>query len=230
MRGRLVTIEGIDACGKTTIAKLVTTRLQARGFDAVFVNKKQTSGYASSYLTRFVEGLSQSLWNAQPDDPVSEIPEESWMFLHALWYRTMQDHLLDGLLNRHPYVVMDGWYYKFLARHRVHGERDPSFTRRVLHEIKPADAIFLLDAKPETCWERRASFRASELGAHHGSIVGAPEARFVRYQTEVRRIYLAMASEESWRKIDADQTAEEIEQQVVEDGGFQVGHGFFLEA
>lgn len=205
MRGRFVTIEGIDASGKSSLVSGLVTLLRDRGCDAVAIQKKQTEGYTHPFVERAMRHLRAMLWDATPDDPVAMLAESSWTLMHTLWYEVMQEHLIEPLLARHAVVVSDGWFYKFLARHLVHAPGQATRTSVVMQNVRDADLVLLLDVSAEECWARRPAFRPSELGAHGTPAPEATSARdqFLAYQGRVSAELHAMAAQPFWRTIDA---------------------------
>lgn len=200
MIGTLVSIEGIDGSGKSTLASQLQAALSAHGSQSVLVSRKQTEGYESPYIARAMGGLATVLWGARAGDPVHEIPESVWMQLHSAWYQLMQQHLLPALTARHDFVVLDGWKYKCLARHRSNGEYDAELIAPLFRDIREPDVVLFLDVEPATCWARRPAFRASELGGHAQGLSGEVRERFLTYQERVRQHFRGMA-DASWRTI-----------------------------
>lgn len=221
MKGRFVSIEGIDASGKTVISEKVKDDLIGKGHKAVCINKKNIDMY-SPYINRFMANIKKSLWESQPNDPVSEVSEEVWLYIHTLWYKMMEEHLINKLLKENDFVILDGWYYKFLARHLVNVEFDFQYTFTVLNRLIKGDNIFFIDVKPEICWNRRDSFKPSEMGEHSDIKYGDPFDRFVSYQNKVRQKYLEFSKEKNWCIVDGndsdkDQVVEKIVCKLLKD-------------
>lgn len=212
MPGRFVSIEGIDASGKSTLVAGLVRRLRDRGIDAVSIVKKQDEGYGHPFVDRLAHHLKAMLWDATPEDPVGMVAEYQWTLMHTLWYELQQEHLLAPLLRQHDVVVTDGWYYKFLARHMVHAPEQAERTRVVLGTVREADIVLFLDVTPEECWSRRPAFRPSEVGAH-AQVDGASEReKFLTYQGRVYDQFRALASRgAAWRVVEAiGRTPDEI--------------------
>lgn len=205
-KGQFVTVEGIDGSGKSTAAKAVVDLLNRQGCSAVFINKKQIGAFEGTYLKRFMSGLSTSLWGAHPGDPVGSVPESAWLYLHSCWYYMLQDKIIRPAVDAGRVVVIDGWYYKFLARHLENGNFDFDLSFKVLSGLDTGDPIFLLDIEPERTWARRAIFSESELGAHAAArIDGSAKDRFMMYQSAVRARYLKMSEARHWQIVRGDE-------------------------
>lgn len=62
---------------------------------------------------------------------------------------------------------------------------------------------FILDVSPHIAWNRRCSFKSTELGGYE-NIVTSPKESFINYQEKVRKKLLHLAKEEEWDVICAD--------------------------
>jgi thymidylate kinase len=220
MSGLFVTLEGIDASGKTSVVVKVEELLRERGISVAQLNKKQTD-YPSSYLTNFMVNFKTLLWDSKNTDPVTEIPDEGWLFMHALWYRIMAEHLIKPLLESNQVVLIDSWYYKILARFLLKEKFDYSLAYKVFDNLPQGDYVFMLDARPEVCWERRNSFKQSELGGHD-FLKGTPYLRFTEYQSRVREQLLKLSRHyNGWfvidtQNMDIDQVANAVSDKLIE--------------
>ena len=197
MIGKFISIEGIDASGKADIGQKAAERLQEKGYKVIFINKKNLELY-SPYIKKFMSNIKKSLWENKSDDPVDEVKEEEWLYLHTLWYQMMQNHLIVKLLKENDFVILDGWYYKFLARHLVNGDFDFDYTYSIINRLIQCDKVFLIDADPEVCWSRRKEFKPSEMGKHSEIKSGSEHDRFITYQSNVRDKYLEFSKNYNW--------------------------------
>jgi dTMP kinase len=216
MKGLFITLEGIDASGKTSIAVKIQELLRTRGVSVAQLEKKQTE-YSSPYLTNFMTNFKGLLWDSKNTDPVTEIPDEGWLFMHALWYRIIAEHLINPLLESNQIVLIDSWYYKILARFLLKEKFDDSLTYKVFDSLPRGDYVFMLDAHPEVCWKRRNNFKQSELGGHD-FYEGTPYLRFTEYQSKVREQLLKLSQKnKGWFVIDTqDMDVEKVANLVVE--------------
>jgi len=216
--GKFIVIEGIDGSGKTTIANRVSERLNDNGYKTIFVNKKNTD-VCDEYIKKFMGNIRKSLWENSPTDPVGEVPEKAWLFLHSLWYTMMEEKVINKLVDDYEFVIMDGWYYKFLARHLTNGEFDFDLSYSIINTLRKGDYTFLLDIKPEECFKRRGDFKPSELGAHEIKQEEKEEKafiKFVRYQSMVRNQYLKFGKEYGFNLVDTNnRNIDEVSEEIV---------------
>ena len=211
--GKLIVLEGIDGAGKTTIANRLALKL-SENYDAVFLDKKSID-CSSNYVRKFMENIKKSLWQSKINDPVEKIDEETWLYLHVLWYRLMQEHVIKEKLGKHDYVILDGWIYKFWARHYCNGDFDFEYSENILKRLRQADRVFLLDVSPEESYVRKKEIKRSELGAH-GMIEGKDKKeQFINYQEKMRGEYLKFADEYSFEIIQAQDSIENIINQIL---------------
>lgn len=216
--GKFIVIEGIDGSGKTTISNHVSEKLNDNGYKTIFVNKKNTD-ICDEYIKKFMGNIRKSLWENSPTDPVGEVPEKAWLFLHSLWYTMMEEKVINKLIDDYQFVIMDGWYYKFLARHLTNGEFDFELSYSIINTLRKGDYTFLLDIKPEECFKRRDDFKPSELGAHEikqKENGGTAFNKFVRYQNMVRNQYLRFGKEYGFNVIDTNnKDIDEVSKEIV---------------
>jgi dTMP kinase len=203
MSGILVCLEGIDASGKTTTSSALVDYLYSRGVSVIQLEKKGIE-YPTNYLSTFMSKFKELLWESKKEDPVTEIPDAGWLYMHALWYKIMDSNLIQPALSNYEVVVVDSWYHKISTRFMLKDNFDYELVRKVFEDLPKGDLVFMLDVAPEICWGRRENFKPSEIGGHE-FLVGSEYDRFIRYQSKVREYMLKLATkEEKWRIVDAN--------------------------
>ena len=216
--GKFVVIEGIDGSGKTTIAHNISDLLNEKGCKSIFINKKNTD-ICDDYIKKFMGNIRKSLWENLPTDPVGEVPEKAWLFLHSLWYTMMEEKVIKPLIEEYDYVIMDGWYYKFLARHLTNGEFNFDLSYSIIDTLTSGDYIYLLDIEPEECFKRRSDYKPSELGAHEVGKEDKGESnldKFVRYQSMVRSRFIDFGKKYGFVVVDTNNKGiEEVSEEIV---------------
>ena len=209
---KLVVFEGIDGSGKTTLAKHLRNELGERAF---FLSKKSVDA-DTVFKKQFMLEVKPILWERKPNEPISQIDEESWLYLHILWYHMLQNFVINNKLKEYEYVIMDGWYYKFLARHFVNNKMDSSTAMYLVNRLLQPDKIFLLNVPPEICFYRKGIIKPSECGIHEKGV----ETEFVikdfcEYQNKVYAAYLEILNGLSPCIIDASQAVSSILDEII---------------
>lgn len=204
---KLIVIEGIDGSGKTTVAQLLRNRL---GEKAYFLSKKSMEANID-FQKQFMSEIKPILWERKPTEPISEIDEESWLYLHILWYHMLQKFVINNKIKNYEYVIMDGWYYKFLARHFVNRKMETSTAEFLVKRLLQPDKIFLLNVSPEICFNRKGQIKASECGVHEkGKKTELAINDFCEYQEKVYAAYIRILNGSELSIIDASQTIENV--------------------
>lgn len=207
---KLIVFEGIDGSGKTTLAKKLSGYY---GDNAIFLSKKSIAA-STDFQVKFMSEIRSILWERKPNEEISEIDEESWLYLHSLWYHMLQEFVIKFKLQQYEYVIMDGWYYKFLARHIVNNKMDTSVAEFITGRLLKPDNIFLLSILPEICLERKGYVKASECGIHKDKL-NLSKQSFIDYQTDVYNAYLKILKNDNMKIIDSSGCVEDIIHQIV---------------
>lgn len=214
--GKLIIIEGIDGSGKTTVAQLVASKL---GSKAHFISKKSTET-VTNYQKSFMSEVRPILWGRSASEPIHEIDEESWLYLHMLWYHMLQEFVLAPKLQQYDYVIMDGWYHKFLARHIVNEKMNPELGTYLSSQLIQGDKTYLLKVSPEVCFERKGGVKPSECGVHKDANITNLKDSFCQYQNKVYEAYAKLDQDgRKFINIDAEVSIDNVVAELVKELG-----------
>lgn len=212
---KIIVFEGIDGCGKTTLAERISQKL---GEKAVFLSKKSADA-ESELQKKFMIKIKSILWEHEENDNLAEIDEESWLYLHMLWYHMFQQFVIRPIQEKYDYIILDGWYYKFLARHIVNKKMDGSVAQKLIKRLITGDKIFWLKVNPEICFERKRNIKLSECGIHKEDFEMVSAERFIKYQKEVAQVYSKMSKDNNFIEINAQNSIDDITKFIMKNLG-----------
>ncbi|MFR3142006.1 MAG: dTMP kinase [Lacrimispora saccharolytica] len=212
--GKLVIIEGIDGSGKTTISKQLNDILSTM-YKSIYINRKNFE-VDSVFVNKFMSNIKKSLWESTSTDPINEIDEEGWLYIHMLWYHLFQKNYLEPMLEQYDYVIMDGWFYKFWARHLTNGGVDIDYSKQIISRLCKGDIVFYLKVNPDVCFYRKENCNQAELGILGDTKGSSPEERFVDYQSKVQIQYEQMSRELKFVDLDANCKITYIIEQIID--------------
>jgi dTMP kinase len=207
--GRLVSVEGIDGSGKSTVAARVAERLRSGGRDVLVLDRHAaagTSGYTGSHLT----ALRRLMWEYPDSARTSELGFEHWAHLLAAWFCAVDHIVVRPALARGTCIVADSWVDKYVARFAVTTGL-PAAQARFAAVTRP-DPVVWLDASPQECAHRRVRPRTTEDGEWQDGSAG--RSGFVAYQSGVREVYAALADMHGWFRVVPAEVATTVEEVV----------------
>jgi dTMP kinase len=192
-RGRLITIEGLDGAGKTTLAVGLLEGLRARGLDAELL--REPGGVRASELIRELV-----------KDPELRISSRAEALLYAAARAQLVEEALDPLLEQGTHVLLDRFVDSSLA-YQGGGRQLGLAPVREINEFATGglapDLTLFLDIDP-TVGRERSRERADPLDR----LELESDGFFARIADAYRE--LAAAYPERIRKIDASQPPEAV--------------------
>ena len=187
-KGMLICIEGIDASGKTTQAKLLVKNLNERGYKAVYTSEP-TKGFFGQILRQKI------LYGNE------RVPAVVEALLFALDRLEHIEKEIKPALEKEKIVVSDRYLYSSIAYQGAAG-LDPAWIEEINRwAIKPDLAIYL-DVPAEVVIKRLKRKR---------SVMETLEN-----QRRVRNVYLRLVKEGILLLVDGNRPIEEIEREILE--------------
>ena len=179
-RGKFITFEGGDGCGKSTQIRFAVEWLQELGYDVLLT--REPGGTAISEMIR---DLLLDLNN----DEMTDMTE---MLLYAAARAQLASEVIGPALKEGRIIICDRWVdssivYQGAARGL--GEAVRTVNTFAAGEYFSPDATILLDLDPEEALKRAS-------GGNAGDRI---ETLGVSYQNKVRNAYLALAARENDR-------------------------------
>jgi dTMP kinase len=191
--GRLITLEGGEGVGKSTLARGLAEALRTQGREVVVTREPGGAPGADAIRRLLVEGDAER-WTAM---------EEALLFAAARFNHLI--HTVRPALARGAWVVCDRYYDSTRAYQVAAGGMAPETldTLNVLIEAPAPDLTLVLDLDP-----------ANGLGRSKGQASGEDrfEKKDAAFHQRVRAEFLAIAAREPGRcvVIDAGRTKEAV--------------------
>jgi dTMP kinase len=188
-----LSVEGIDACGKSTVARLLADRVAADGRQVLFLDRRNAVASLEGYPADHLAGLRSLIWEYPPDATTSQLGFTHWSHLIGAWFAAVDHTVVRPGLDRGLWIVADSWFYKFAARFAL-SQGLPAGMAPFTGISRP-DAVVWLDVPPEQCVLRRSELRSTERGEWQGL---SGDRAFVEYQGRVRQVYGELAAGQAW--------------------------------
>ena len=187
-KGLFICIEGIDASGKTTQAKLLVKNLNEKGYEAIYTSEP-THGFFGQILRRKI------LYGNE------RVPAVIEALLFALDRLEHVEKEIEPALKEGKIVVSDRYVYSSIAYQGAAG-LDLTWIEEINRwAIKPDLAIYL-DVPAEVVIKRLKEKR---------SVMETLEN-----QRKVREIYLKLVKEGRLVLVDGNRSVEEIEKEILQ--------------
>lgn len=201
-RGRFITFEGGEGCGKSTQVRRLAAALAERGIEAVFTREP-----GGTRLAELIRGLLREELQDPPCDKA-----ELLLFLAAR--AQLVKNVIEPALAAGKWVVSDRFSDSTFA-YQGYGRGLPLETLRVLNEFATSgltpDLTLLLDVEPETA---QARLRGREAAT--ATTADRIESAGSDFHARLRAGFLEMAAVEPERivKIDANGSPDEVWERV----------------
>jgi thymidylate kinase len=138
-----------------------------------------------------------------------------WTYLQCVWYSLVYEYGVSPHINSERVAIVDGWFYKFIARKMQEGVLSYTQLERMFSSVPKPDLTVLLDIDPNIAAKRKSEFTFFESGGHIGQSHSI--ANFISYQTLTRENLLTLACNLKWDVItvDSEESPKEIANRVI---------------
>lgn len=187
MSGKLIVIEGSDASGKATQAKRLVERLEKEGHEAELISFPRYESFSGSLVKKYLSGGFGSIEGLPPEFP---------SLLYALdrydAAKSIEESLAQGKV-----VVADRFTSSNIAHQaaKLSGEKQKEFIEwvKAVESRLPKPAVTIYLDVPVEISQGLMDDEGRERDLHEQN----PE-----YLKAVREIYLSLAKQQGWEKID----------------------------
>jgi dTMP kinase len=200
----LIAVEGIDGCGKSSLARMLADGLSAEGRDVLLLDRGSVTGAVTGYPADHLARLRALIWDYPRDAVTSQLGFRHWSHLVAAWFHAVDHLVVRPVTAAGTLVIADSWYHKFAARFTL--TAGAAAAQLPFAGLSQPRMVLWLDVPPAECAARRPRPRATERGEWQG--LAAASDGFVAYQSRVRAAYASLAAEHGWERIGPGSTAE----------------------
>ncbi|MET8990800.1 AAA family ATPase [Nonomuraea wenchangensis] len=196
IRGREITLAGIDGAGKSTLAARLHQALNDAGHPAILVGKHSTEVPMDEELSAYVDRLNGLVYRR--DTRVAQAcGDHYWLLALAAWY-TLQDELvIRPALAAGTHVILDNAHHKILARYAVNPEVPAHLAEQVFAHLTRPDLVIFMRIDAREALRRKGEFTSLETG-HAGS----GDEDFIRYQNTVLAQLQEQGERGGWLSLD----------------------------
>jgi len=193
----IISLEGVDGIGKTSICNNLSNLSEASSKISL-ISKRDYYG-PSKFKSEAASQLSHVLWKMGDTEDLST---EFWLHLQMTWYHLISSEI-ETYKESPKIYLLDGWYYKFLARLAMSDSWKSHF-QSYFDNLPEPDYVFLLECDIENVFARK-SFSLTEMGLHDFGQKVLSKQSFCEYQNKTFQ-YLKKIHDQSenWSVINLD--------------------------
>jgi len=189
-----LSVEGIDASGKSTLARELVARLDP---PALLLDRRAAVARLDGWPAEHLAGLRRLIWDYPPGTATSRLGFGHWSRLLGAWFAAVDEVVLRPALVTGTVVVADSWWPKFAARFALTVGLPAA--EAVFVGISRPSLVVWLDVPPADAVRRRSRLRSTERGEWAG--LAGDDAAFVDYQGQVRDVYARLAAAHGWHRV-----------------------------
>lgn len=209
-----ISFEGLDASGKTTLAKKVKEELIKNGFNTVLINKKDLDYDYNKFIGNRLKMLNSLLFDCSPNDNLIDIPERCWIYLSATWFSIVSKNYVEPLRQNHI-VITDSWVDKRLARFELIESISKEELNYLYEPVSYPDLSFFVNVNPEQTWERRTKHSKKDFGFLINDESFCTKENFIEYQNKIYKNYIKRMEKQNSFNLDGNKSSEDLTEEVV---------------
>lgn len=187
MKGKLISIEGLDGCGKSTHAKLLTQWLRSQGQE-VIITDEPTNGVFGKLIKRVLRGKLK-------------LPITAEALLFAADRVQHVVNLIAPSMRARKVVVSERYVYSSLAYQSARG-LSIGWVKKINRYAPKPNLTILIDVPAEVSFARIGSRRLDEFETN------------MKLQERVRRNYLHIAKQEGLKIVDGSRSRDEVQADI----------------
>lgn len=188
MKGKFITIEGLDRCGKSTHAKLLAKWLRSKGYNVVLTDEP-TNSAAGMMIKQILRGKLKT-------------PLEVEALLFAVDRLQHFVNLIKPALDEGKIVISERYVHSSLAYQPARG-LSMEWVKKINSYAPRPDLTILIDVPAEVAFSRKRPSRSLD-----------EFERDLKLQEKVRRNYLNIAKAEGMKVVDGNRPRSEVQAEL----------------
>jgi dTMP kinase len=188
MRGKFISIEGLDRCGKSTHAKLLARWLRSRGHE-VLLTDEPTDSAIGRMIKRVLRGELK-------------VPLDAEALLFAADRVQHFANIINPALQEGKIVISERYVHSSLAYQPARG-LSMGWVRKINRHAPRPDLTILIDVPTEVAFSRDRSSRSLD-----------EFEKDLELQERVRRNYLRLAKAEGLKVVDGNRPRGEVQAEL----------------
>lgn len=201
-----ITVEGLDASGKSTFMCNLKKWLEAKGENVIVTGKKTITYDPNDYIGRCLIDLNKVLFEIIPGDDMTRIPNDAWVKMNASWFSIVS----NNYFNENGIYLSDSWIYKRVARFLLLEEYSEEQLEEMFGTAKKADITFFLNVSPEVTYYRREKHSRKDYGFLLTDYNLCTQERFMEFQGRIYKNLCMFSEKYEWIRLDGQKAPEEI--------------------
>lgn len=206
-----ITIEGLDASGKTTLVNNVTDILKQQGYNVNIISKNSLNYELKSYVGNRLKYLNEILFRSNPNDNLTDIPVDAWVLLNASWFSIVShNYIVKDEIN-----ISDSWIYKRIARFSLLSEFKSDDVEKLYKRVIKPDLTFFLNTPPEETWKRRDKHSRKDFGFLVMDNEKCTKKQYLEYQSNIYDKLYEYSKKYKWIVLDGSKSELELKNEVL---------------
>ncbi len=193
-KGKFIVVESINS----SIRKYVSSLIYKENPQNYLYIKKREIVCNDAAIAEIQKKLSELMWPHNDSEIGKKLPFQYWLHLQVCWYSLRTKFDVNPILSENISVIVDSWYYSFLAKSLIGGINKDYLIETFKH-ISMADQVVLILVKDfEQLWKDNVvEIKPSKFGVHQGYVDESKET-FLKYHMNLQNELLKIADEYHW--------------------------------
>ena len=193
-KGKFIVVESINS----SIRKHVASSICKENPKNYLFIKKREIVCNDVAIAEIQKKLAELMWPHNDNEIGKELPFQYWLHLQVCWYSLRTKFDVNPILSENISVIVDSWYYSFLAKSLIGGMNKDYLIETFKHISMADQVILILVTDFEQLWKDNVvEIKPSKFGVHQGYVDESKET-FLKYHMDLQNQLLKIADEYHW--------------------------------